>query len=301
MRRLVLCGTLIVLVLASRHVSGQGLRAPADNQPAQPGHGHADHDHQHGHHHHRGQSGFWCDVSFPWFGSGGFTPAFYPYYPSYTFVGYSVLVPPVTVLNLNLVPANARAAAPAPVDNNPPVDPAPPPEPRNTNAERKARAGRYIGFGDANFGKQKYLAALDRYKTAITSAPDMAESYFRQGFALVALGQYEKAADAFRRGLRIRSNWNGSPFRLDHLYRDAPLAKTQHVENLAKAVEANPFDADLLLVLGMESFFDGHSDRAGVFFSGSARLGGNEDGLLNDFLPKADAADPPKAGGKIVF
>jgi Flp pilus assembly protein TadD len=75
------------------------------------------------------------------------------------------------------------------------------------------------------------------------------------------------------------------------------------LENLAKAVEANSFDSDLLIALGMQLFFDGQHDRAGVFFARAAQLGGNEDRLLNDFVPKPGPADAPKAqpAAKVVF
>ena len=79
------------------------------------------------------------------------------------------------------------------------------------------------------------------------------------------------------------------------------MAKTQHIETLARAVEANPFDADLLLVLGMQLFFDGQADRAAVFFSRAAQLGADEDHLLDDFLGKPKPADAPQPGGKISF
>jgi tetratricopeptide (TPR) repeat protein len=241
---------------------------------------------------------------------GGYTPVFAPYYPSFSYFGYSVVVPPPTIINI--APAGAAAIPPAPAAlpaNNPPAaDPAPAaarmPKQKSTNAEHKARAGRFVGFGDAQFGKQKYLAALERYKTATDIAPDVAESFFRQGIANVALGQYESAARAFRRALEVRSDWNASPFRLDQLYDNAPLAKTHHLEDLAKAVEGNPFDADLLLVLGMQLFFDGQPDRAKVFFARSDQLGGNEDRLLDDLLGKPKppgAAGAPGQGGKISF
>ncbi|MEX0678034.1 MAG: tetratricopeptide repeat protein [Pirellulales bacterium] len=309
MRRLVLCGTLILLVLAARHASAQSFGARASAPAASFDRHHHHHDH---HHHHGGRSGWWFDLSFPWIGSGGFAPECQPYYPSFTYFGYSIVLPPVAApMAFNPAPAGVAPAAgvgllannPAAIDK-PAAGPAPPPKLKATHAEQKARAGQFIGFGDANFAKQKYLSAAERYKKAIEIAPDVAESYFRQAFALAAMGRYEKAAQVFRRGLGIRSDWTGSPFRLDQLYADAALAKTHHIESLAKAVEANPLDADLLLVMGMQLFFDGQGDRAGVFFARAAQLGGNEDRLLNDFLPRPKpdgAASEPKENGKIVF
>ncbi|MEX0978770.1 MAG: tetratricopeptide repeat protein, partial [Pirellulales bacterium] len=301
MRRIVLCGTLIVLVLASLQARSQDLPVPPGNPSARPvhhgpRHEHSGHQHSdHRHHHFGGRSGPWFEVCFPGSFGGGYTSAFPAYFPSFSYFSYSVVVPPVTIVN----PVAVNAAAnPQPANNDPPAQGALDPKPKTTGAEQKARAGRFIGFGDANFGKQKYLAALERYKTAGKSAPDVAESYMRQGFALFAMGQYANAAGAFRRGLRIRSDWTGSPFHLDQIYDGARLSKTAHIESLAKAVEANPLDAELLLVLGMASFFDGQRDRAAVFLARSAQLGGNEDHLLDDFLPKAKPGDPPLQGGR---
>ncbi len=200
--------------------------------------------------------------------------------------------------------ARARPA-PAPRIAKPADDPKP--KFRVTNADQKAKAGRFIAFGDTNFGKQSYLSASERYKTAAQMAPDLAEAHLRQGFALVAMGQYESAAKAFRRGLRVRGDWSASALRLDQLYGADRIAKTAHLENLAKAVEANPLDSDLLVALGMEVFFDGQQQRSEVFFTRAAELGGNEDKLFDSFLARpgpAGAGKPdkgPQPGGKVVF
>jgi Tetratricopeptide repeat len=350
MRHLIFCGTAILLVLAARHATAQVLRfpvnsrggnvgspgvstpqgesssppfrswskpprqAPSVEEPSAPvarlprdgrdqsGNRHA---------HHRGRSGGWFDGGFPGVWNGPYVAGFPLYYPSYRYVGYYVVAPPIAApLVINPAPVGVAGALPAARAANNQAGPAPAPErpsapkPKTSHAQQKARAGRFIGFGDANFAKQNYNSAVERYKTAMEIAPDVAESYFRQAFAQVAMGQYDKAAAAFRRGLRIRSDWTGSPFRLDQIYDGAALAKTSHIERLAKEVEANPFDAELLLVLGMQLFFDGKQDRADVFFARAAQLGGNEDQLLDDFLPKPKpdgAADPHQAPGKIVF
>jgi hypothetical protein len=233
---------------------------------------------------------FW-GTGYPVIWSGAYVPVFAPVAPA---AGFGVM--PV-----NNVPV--PAPRPADVLNQRPAPPKV--EGKPTNAAGKARSGKFISYGDANFGKQKYLAALDRYKTAAETADDLAEPVFRQGFALVALGQYASAAKAFRRALRIESDWSAPPFQLTDLYGNDRLAKTAHEEGLAKAVEANPFDSELLLALAMVLYFDGHAERAGVFFGRAAQLGGNEDGLLDSFLPRPAPADAPRQenprGGKVVF
>jgi hypothetical protein len=303
MRSLVLCGLVVALVGAA-HAAAQ------DRPPRVDSAGPRDFGHSGRHHHHYGGRGhrhslFWFDFGFPLYWSGGYAPLVDSYFPPYHTFGYFFTFPAPTI-----VPgAGDPPPAPAPANNQLAViAPAPAPaakaQPRVTNAEHKARAGRFLGFGNASFAQQKYLAAIERYKTAVQIAPDVAESYFRQAAAHVALAQYDSAARAFRRGLQVKSDWNAAPFLLDQLYDDAPLAKTRHLEDLARAVEANPLDADLLLVLGMELFLDGQLERARVFLSRSAQLGGNEDQLLDALLGKpkpAGAAGAEQPRGKISF
>lgn len=249
-------------------------------------------------------------ASYPWIGIPFYTSAFGPTYPGVAFL------PSAPLYSDPLFNAGVALPDPAPVDVVPAPEPGPPGQPKATNPEQKAKAGKFITFGDTNFANQKYLAALGRYKTAAQVAPDLGEPYFRQGHTHVAVGQYESAIKAFRRGLRIEGDWTASPFRLDQLYDGNLAAKTGHLENLAKAVEANPFSTDLLTLMGLELFYDDQRERSLPFFERAAQLGGNEERLLDDFLPKpapagapqpplkpnkaAAPVNPPKPG-KVVF
>jgi hypothetical protein len=157
---------------------------------------------------------------------------------------------------------------------------------RISNAGMRAQAGKFMAFGDAHFANQKFNQALERYRLASHSAPDLAETYLRQGFALVAMSRYESAAKAMRRALLLQPNpakWN---LRLDDLYDENKMAKTAHLEALALAVENNPQSAELLLLLGLHLFFDGKGDRAVPVFQRCEQLGGNEDGILRGLLPR---------------
>ena len=272
--------------------------AANNNPPARDRGGDRDHDH---HHHQRpgwtnrwngwGGVGWWPTVVVPVWDPYAFT------YPGFAQPGFGVTLPSVNP------PAPQAAAAPVNL-------PAPQPSKsklRTTSPEWKAKAGKFMAYGDTNFAKQNYLAAVERYKTAAQMAPDLAEPYFRQAFALIAQGQYESAAKAFRRGLKIRSDWSGSPLRLDQLYGADKLAKNAHLENLAKAVEANPLDSELLIALGMQLFFNGEAQRSEVFFARAAQLGANDDRLLDRFLPQPGPAgagkpdNPAKQAGKVAF
>lgn len=281
----------------------QPQQAPArgDSRPRPIPAGNPDHGHRH---HHHGDSIVWWGwgPSYPWIWPPLYTSAFGPHYS-----GVANLPSGPLFNDPRLDAAAVAVPAPALRDVLPAPEPTPRGQPKATNPEQKAKAGKFLAFGDTNFAGQKYLAALGRYKTAAQVAPDLGEPYFRQGHAHVALGQYDSAIKAFRRGLRIEGDWTASPFRLDHLYNGDVVAKTGHLENLAKAVEANSFSTDLLTLLGLELFFDGQRERAFPFFERAVQLGGNEERLLDAFLPKpAPAGEPqpplkPARAEKVVF
>ncbi len=210
-------------------------------------------------------------------------------------MGQAVRAGPVGALG----PGQPQRGAGAADNMNPPA----PRKVRVTNAAAKARAGKFLQSGDTQFGKQKFYPALERYREGALAAPDLAECFFRQGFAQVALGQYEAAAKAFQRGLRLRPEWADSDFELGPLYGANHLAKLSHREGLAQAIEQNPLDAGLLLTMGAMLYFDGQKERSRLFFQRSAQLGGNDSHLLDGFLAPepADADDKPadqEAGAK---
>lgn len=261
------------------------------NRPPSGGHGGHDHDHRWRRRPHWNNGPGWNwgwspYVVAPWFNEFGYTYTF-PYPQA------GVEAPAAQPLDW-LAPAPDPVAAPAPAaDLTPPG--------RISSPDQKARAGRYLTYGDNLFAKQKYLAALGRYKSATDAASDMAEAYLRQGFAYVAMGHYQNAAKAFRRGLAIRPNWQGSGFRLATLYGGVDAAKSQDIDKLALAVEENPFDSGLLMTLGLMLYFDGQFDRAELCFQNAARLGGSDEPLLADFLRNADPGAVPAKPRKVSF
>jgi Flp pilus assembly protein TadD len=123
----------------------------------------------------------------------------------------------------------------------------------------------------------------------------MAEIYLRQGIAAVATGQYDSAGRYFRRALKM-DDWNVAHLQLDQLYGADRIAKESHLEALAMAIQAAGHDANLLFVLGMELYFNGQPERATAFFMRAAQLGGNDDHLLDGFIPAAKPAAPQPNG-----
>ena len=162
---------------------------------------------------------------------------------------------------------------------------------RRTSVAAKMRASDSIDAGDALFREQKHHEALQRYKAATTTAPDMVETWLRQGFALAATGRYELAARVFRRAAAIDERALEARFTLDDLYRDAVEAKSSHYDSLARAAFAEPERADLLYVLAMMLHFDGDRERAAAFFAAARDLE-----TPRAAAAAADDADPKAIG-----
>lgn len=159
-------------------------------------------------------------------------------------------------------------------------------EPRVANAETRGLAWRFITFGDVHFANNKSGEAYQRYRKAAEIVPELADAYFRQGFALVGTGRYELAAKSLRRGLALEPAWPRSGFRMGDLYAGNQPAKSAHLEALAVASEKDPNNADLLFLLGVFLHFDGQRTRAALFFERAAQLAGQAD-YLKGFLDMA--------------
>lgn len=162
------------------------------------------------------------------------------------------------------------------------------PAPRASRPRAVELAWRFIGFGDAHFTNQDYADAYQRYRRATEAASTLATAYFRQGYALVALSNYQQAATVLKQGLELDPDWAQSDFLNDELYGDNQAAKRVHLEALAQAATDNPNDADLLFLVGVFLHFDGQRDRAVPFFQRAAGLAGPRDDHLSGFLPQPE-------------
>lgn len=158
------------------------------------------------------------------------------------------------------------------------------PDLRGTNARALSLAWKFIGYGDAHFSNQEYSDAYLRYRKAARAAPQLADGYFRQGYALAAMGRYDLAARAMKRGLGLAPDWPRSDFHNDQLYGENQLAERAHADAMAQAAEQQPHDADLLFLLGVYLHFDGKPDRAGTFFRRALQLAGEDSAHLRAFL-----------------
>jgi hypothetical protein len=172
-----------------------------------------------------------------------------------------------------------------------------------TNAEARARADRFLKAGDEQFADQRYYESLQRYKQAAQAAFDVAECYFRQGQAWVALGKYDQAAKMFQRGLQLDPSWPQTGFRLDALYGPNRAAQESHLDALAKAAEDNPRNSDFLFLVGIQLYFGGQPQRSEQFFERAATLAGPQTEHLDGFLKRLHERKQAvqAAGGGVAF
>lgn len=244
-------------------------------------------------------------TAYPYYVTPGYTPyGYYGGYGGYVPYSYPGYLPPVFAPSETIYGPGAvqqffggENNSSPPARSNPPrrrdraPDDDPPSSPRSTNAASMAAGQKFIGFGDENFIRQRYADANQRYRKATQAAPALAEGYFRSGFALVALGHYEAAAQMFKRGLNVDPNWPQSQFRLDDLYGANQSVKTTHLESLAKAAMDEPSNGDLLFLVGIELYFDGQKDRAKPFFERADQLAHGNNTHLKNFLASPKPPD----------
>lgn len=172
---------------------------------------------------------------------------------------------------------------------NAPQDPGPDGEKAAAQAAQNSeRAMLLVDLGDAHFAHKKYSEALQRYREAVRLDAQLPEAHLHMGFALVALGKYAEAAQAWKRGLQLHPNWPASGFRLRVLYGPQEAERVTHRKALAAAVAANPHDADLLFLLGVLFYFDQMPEQARRAFLEAARWAGPNASHIDAFLGRVD-------------
>lgn len=163
-------------------------------------------------------------------------------------------------------------------------------KPRPSNADARARAWQFVGFGDEHFRRQRYSEALSRYKSAARAAADLPEVFARQAVAFFAIGRYELAADALKRAVALSDQPPGWNVQLDRLYADNHVAKTAHLEKLAETAGNNLHNADLLFLVGAMLYFDQQVDRSEVFFQRARQAALGDDTHVRAFEEQILAA-----------
>ena len=137
------------------------------------------------------------------------------------------------------------------------------------------------------FDTGDYTDATMKFHDAMQLAPEDVVMPFAHAQALFADGQYQKAADALREAVLKSSPEQEGVFYPRGLYSDESVLNKQ-IEQLSRAVEKDPVNARLRLLLGYQLLGTGKLDEAAGHL-GSARLNSQTNqaaALLIDVLEK---------------
>ncbi len=220
--------------------------------------------------------------------------SYYPYYNRHYYRGGSYMLPPIVLppdllygpqaLNRFLYGSNVNTNPPVVIQVNPatsaPAQPATnelgePEWAREVTLAMRERAWRFIEVGDTAFLNRDYRTAGERYRAAARAAPRVVEAYLKQAQAMIALERYEDALEAYGRALALPPLWATANFTLDEQYGpEGAATKEKHLNQLAAAAEQDPNNPSLLLLVGMELFYDQQPERAVNFLRRAKELGG---------------------------
>jgi hypothetical protein len=168
---------------------------------------------------------------------------------------------------------------------------------RFSNVDSRRKAERIMSEGDELFRGQNFHSALQKYKLAASTAPDLAEAFWRQGHALIATHNYDLAATAFKRAIALTDDLSRGGFRLNDIYGSANMTKGQHLESLAEWAMNRSASADPYFLLGIFLNYDGQAARADKFFQKASSLAGIGGGHIAVFLAPSEEAPRPRIEG----
>ncbi len=169
--------------------------------------------------------------------------------------------------------------------------------------ENTIKSLRFQAQGDEAFRKQDFQEAYDRYKQATLTAKDNGARGMRMGYTLVAIGQYSRAVEYFKRGLFIDPALaiTGPP--PAELYGDNNLAWASHLSKVTEWVRQDIRDYERVFLLGTLLFFDGDTRAREMLEKAYQLSGGREEAVVTLLNPPkiesvkevapADAADAP--------
>ncbi len=149
----------------------------------------------------------------------------------------------------------------------------------------------FLRLGDDAMKRGDYVAARKAYRQAVESDPTAASARFATAEALIAVGDYHRAAFAVREGFERDAAW------AEHGHdRKAIFASDAARDAVDKAVAgyaaSKPFDAAGALLVGYTRFFSGDLDGARTPLQDAVRLAGG-DAVAATLLDAIAAATKP--------
>jgi len=123
-----------------------------------------------------------------------------------------------------------------------------------------------LALGSQYFAQGDYQQARDSFLKAMVAQPNNPKARFAYGQTLLALGQYQSAAEAIRQGLALDLTWPQVQMDLRSAYGD-PSEFARQLGKLETYLAAHPEDADARFLLAYNLYFSGQKDRAREEFS----------------------------------
>jgi hypothetical protein len=157
---------------------------------------------------------------------------------------------------------------------------------RHSNIESRRKAERLLAEGDELFRAQSFHAALQKYKLAARTAPELAEAHWRQGHALVATRNFDLAARSFERAVALTDDLGRGGFQLNDLYGAAARTKANHLDALAEWALSRDAAPQPYFLVGLFLHYDGQPGRAEKYFRKASDLAGISGAHLAVFLAK---------------
>lgn len=138
----------------------------------------------------------------------------------------------------------------------------------------KERSKKFQAEGDRWLHEGQNVKAYLRYLEAQREAEDRGEVYFRQAFALVAMGRYSHAVSKLKRGLQVDPQSARTGQSLDAVYGVENVDhKVDYLQRVADWTNADVRDPDRLFLMGVLLHFDEDS-RSGEFLNAAWKLAG---------------------------
>jgi tetratricopeptide (TPR) repeat protein len=229
--------------------------------------------------------GYWPDYNYRRYYWYGWHPyAWYGYYPP----GYVIAGPTYNYYYYNRAPeGEALDEAQQKLEDKPPAEPAP-----------ETRADRYFDQAVKAFDTGNYTTATQKFHEAMLASPEDIVLPFACVQALFAGGDYPKAAEALRNAMTRISPEKEGVFYPRGLYSDDSVLQDQ-IKQLEQAVQQNPLNADLKLLLGYQLLGVNRFDEAGSQLQHAILDENNRQAatallIVMEKLEKADTSNAPK-------
>ena len=158
------------------------------------------------------------------------------------------------------------------------------------------RSRQFQAEGDRFVREGNFVKGYLKYLEAEREAQDRGDIYFRQAFALVAMGRYPHAVLKLKRGLQVDPSWPQSPTRLDEVYGPENAAqKTEFLQRVADWTDQNVRDSNRLFLMGVLLHCNA-DPRSQEFLTAARKWSGRDVAHLQPFVTAIERTQIAQAG-----